>query len=94
MPELEAVAGHGHGWWGVVLKPRRGRDFALTVTGVEDVTENCRRVRFADGGLLAAAGVRPTMGVRVWLPGGQAQFARRELAVAKGRLPALGYWRP
>ncbi|WP_327674113.1 siderophore-interacting protein [Kitasatospora sp. NBC_00458] len=59
----------GHGWEGVVLKLMRGRDFSLTVTGAEDVTEHCRRVHFTDGGMLAVTGVYPTMWVRVWFPG-------------------------
>ncbi|MEU8778983.1 siderophore-interacting protein [Streptomyces sp. NPDC048606] len=62
----------GKGWEGVVLKLMRGKDFTFTVTGVEEVTEHFRRVRFSDGGLLAAAGesLHPTMWVRVWFPGG------------------------
>ncbi|MFD7972783.1 siderophore-interacting protein [Streptomyces clavifer] len=57
----------GHGWEGVVLKLMRGRDFTFTVTGVEQVTEDFRRVRVTDGGLLAATGgAHPTMWVRIW----------------------------
>lgn len=56
----------GHGWEGVVLKLFRGKDFVLTVTGAEQVTERYRRVHFTDGGLLAAIGVHPTMWVRLW----------------------------
>ncbi|MFJ3583702.1 siderophore-interacting protein [Streptomyces sp. NPDC090127] len=56
----------GHGWEGVVLKLFRGRDFTFTVTGAEQVTEHFRRIRLTDGGLLAAAGVHPTMWVRLW----------------------------
>ncbi|MFJ6580200.1 siderophore-interacting protein [Streptomyces sp. NPDC091368] len=56
----------GHGWQGAVLRLMRGKDFTFTVTGAEQVTEGYRRVRFTDGGLLAAAGVHPTMWVRVW----------------------------
>ncbi|MGW7308972.1 siderophore-interacting protein [Streptomyces sp. NPDC054835] len=56
----------GHGWEGVVLRLFRGRDFTFTVTGAEQVTEHYRRVGFTDGGLLAAAGVHPTMWVRLW----------------------------
>ncbi|MGW2543380.1 siderophore-interacting protein [Kitasatospora sp. NPDC001574] len=59
----------GHGWEGVVLKLMRGKDFPLTVTGAEDVTEHCRRVHFRDGGMLAVTGIHPTMWVRVWFPG-------------------------
>ncbi|MFG2331398.1 siderophore-interacting protein [Streptomyces sp. NPDC048604] len=58
--------GQGHGWEGVVLKLFRGKDFTFTVTGAEQVTEHYRRVRMTDGGLLAAAGVHPTMWVRLW----------------------------
>ncbi|MER7948546.1 siderophore-interacting protein [Streptomyces sp. NPDC096079] len=56
----------GHGWQGAVLRLMRGKDFTFTVTGAERVTEDYRRVHFTDGGLLAAAGVHPTMWVRVW----------------------------
>ncbi|MEJ8633161.1 siderophore-interacting protein [Streptomyces sp. MS2.AVA.5] len=56
----------GHGWEGVVLKLMRGKDFAFTVTGSEDVTDHFRRVHFTDGGMLAQTGVHPTMWVRVW----------------------------
>jgi NADPH-dependent ferric siderophore reductase len=44
----------------------RGKDFEFTVTDVEDVTPDYRRLRFTDGGLLAATGVHPTMWVRLW----------------------------
>ncbi|MEV5970637.1 siderophore-interacting protein [Streptomyces sp. NPDC051921] len=60
----------GHGWEGVVLKLFRGKDFTFTVTGAEQVTEHYRRVRLTDGGLLAAAGVHPTMWVRLWFDDG------------------------
>ncbi|MBX9425956.1 siderophore-interacting protein [Streptomyces lateritius] len=56
----------GHGWQGAVLKLMRGKDFTFTVTGAEQVTEDYRRVHFTDGGLLDAAGVHPTMWVRIW----------------------------
>ena len=56
----------GRGWEGVVLKLFRGKDFAFTVTGAEQVTERYRRVHFTDGGMLAATGVHPTMWVRLW----------------------------
>ncbi|MFF7735150.1 SIP domain-containing protein [Streptomyces sp. NPDC007984] len=58
--------GQGRGWEGVVLKLMRGKDFEFTVTDVEDVTPEYRRLRFTDGGLLAATGVHPTMWVRLW----------------------------
>ncbi|MEV4948814.1 siderophore-interacting protein [Streptomyces sp. NPDC053755] len=60
----------GHGWEGVVLKLMRGKDFTFTVTGAEQVTEHYRRVHLTDGGLLAAAGVHPTMWVRLWFEDG------------------------
>lgn len=55
-----------HGWEGVVLRLMRGKDFTFTVTGAEDVTDHYRRLRFTDGGMLAATGVHPTMWVRMW----------------------------
>ncbi|MEV0243381.1 siderophore-interacting protein [Streptomyces sp. NPDC050674] len=58
--------GQGRGWEGAVLKLMRAKDFEFTVTGVEDVTADYRRLRFTDGGLLAATGVHPTMWVRLW----------------------------
>ncbi|MFD9980109.1 siderophore-interacting protein [Streptomyces massasporeus] len=58
--------GQGRGWEGAVLKLMRGKDFEFTVTDVEDVTPDYRRLRFTDGGLLAATGVHPTMWVRLW----------------------------
>ncbi|MFF7766964.1 siderophore-interacting protein [Streptomyces massasporeus] len=58
--------GQGRGWEGAVLKLMRGKDFEFTVTDVEDVTPEYRRLRFTDGGLLAATGVHPTMWVRLW----------------------------
>lgn len=56
----------GRGWEGAVLRLLRGKDFRFTVTDVEDVTPDYRRLRFTDGGLLAATGVHPTMWVRLW----------------------------
>ena len=58
--------GQGRGWEGAVLKLLRAKDFRFTVTGAEDVTAAYRRVHFADGGMLAATGVHPTMWVRLW----------------------------
>jgi NADPH-dependent ferric siderophore reductase len=58
--------GQGHGWEGAVLKLLRAKDFVLTVTGAEDVTEHYRRVHLTDGGLLASTGVHPTMWARLW----------------------------
>ncbi|WLW58537.1 siderophore-interacting protein [Streptomyces sp. YU58] len=56
----------GHGWEGAVLKLLRAKDFVLTVTGAEDVTEHYRRVHLTDGGMLAATGIHPTMWIRLW----------------------------
>ncbi|MGI5426916.1 siderophore-interacting protein [Streptomyces sp. CA-179760] len=58
--------GQGRGWEGAVLKLLRAKDFVFTVTGARDVTPDYRRLSFTDGGLLAAAGVHPTMWVRLW----------------------------
>ncbi|MGW6542540.1 siderophore-interacting protein [Streptomyces massasporeus] len=58
--------GQGRGWEGAVLKLMRSKDFEFTVTDVEEVTPDYRRLRFTDGGLLAATGVHPTMWVRLW----------------------------
>jgi NADPH-dependent ferric siderophore reductase len=58
--------GQGRGWEGAVLKLLRAKDFECTVTDVEDVTPDYRRLRFTDGGLLATTGVHPTMWVRLW----------------------------
>ncbi|MFF5984935.1 siderophore-interacting protein [Streptomyces olindensis] len=58
--------GQGRGWEGAVLRLLRAKDFEFTVTDAEDVTPDYRRLRFTDGGLLAATGVHPTMWVRLW----------------------------
>ncbi|WP_406008043.1 siderophore-interacting protein [Streptomyces sp. NBC_00637] len=56
----------GRGWEGTVLRLMRAKDFTLTVTGVEEVTGEYRRLRLTDGGLLAATGVHPTIWIRLW----------------------------
>ncbi|MFD4571513.1 siderophore-interacting protein [Streptomyces sp. NPDC058417] len=56
----------GRGWEGAVLRLMRAKDFTFTVTRAEDVTPEYRRLRFTDGGLLAATGTHPTMWVRMW----------------------------
>ncbi|MDT0609837.1 siderophore-interacting protein [Streptomyces lancefieldiae] len=58
--------GQGRGWEGAVLRLMRGKDFEFTVTDAEDVTDDYRRLRLTDGGMLAATGVHPTMWVRLW----------------------------
>ncbi|WP_052850972.1 siderophore-interacting protein [Streptomyces avicenniae] len=55
-----------HGWEGAVLKLMRGKDYAFTVTGAEQVTDRYRRVHLTDGGLLRAVPPHPTMWVRLW----------------------------
>lgn len=54
------------GWEGAVLKVLRGQDFTLTVQANDEVNPHYRRLRMADGGLLAACGVHPTMWIRLW----------------------------
>ncbi|MFD3699436.1 siderophore-interacting protein [Streptomyces sp. NPDC058646] len=56
----------GHGWQGVALKLMRGKDFTFTVRSNERVSDHLHRLGFTDGGMLAAAGVHPTMWVRLW----------------------------
>ncbi|MET8981514.1 siderophore-interacting protein [Streptomyces sp. NPDC004539] len=56
----------GRGWEGAVLKLMRAKDFTLTVTAKEQVSEGYLRLRLTDGGLLAANPVHPTMWVRLW----------------------------
>lgn len=56
----------GRGWEGAVLRLLRAKDYVFTVTDAQDVTPEYRRVRFTDGGMLAATGVHPTMWVRLW----------------------------
>ncbi|MDT9700313.1 siderophore-interacting protein [Streptomyces sp. P17] len=62
--------GQGHGWQGTVLKLMGAKDFEFTVTGAEDVSPDYRRLHLTDGGMLAAAGVHPTMWVRLWFDNG------------------------
>lgn len=56
----------GRGLEGAVLKLMGGKDFTLTVTAKEQVSEGYLRLRLTDGGLLAANPVHPTMWVRLW----------------------------
>ncbi|MGI5244083.1 siderophore-interacting protein [Dactylosporangium sp. CA-139066] len=57
-------------WEALVLRAFGGRDFRLTVLDARSVGEHCRRLLVADGGLLAACGVHPTMWVRLWFEDG------------------------
>ncbi|WP_411103448.1 siderophore-interacting protein [Streptomyces sp. cmx-4-9] len=56
----------GHGWHGVALRLLRGKDFTFTVRSNERVSPQLHRLGFADGGMLEASGVHPTMWVRLW----------------------------
>ncbi|GAA4930781.1 siderophore-interacting protein [Streptomyces coeruleoprunus] len=60
----------GHGWQGAVLKLMRAKDFTLTVTSNERVSDRLHRLSFSDGGMLRATGVHPTMWVRLWFDNG------------------------
>ncbi|MER6802973.1 MULTISPECIES: siderophore-interacting protein [Streptomyces] len=80
--------GQGRGWEGAVLKLLRAKDFRFTVTGAEDVTAAYRRVHFADGGMLAATGVHPTMWVRLWFDNAGRPHQRAYTLVAPD--PAAG----
>ncbi|WP_149180027.1 siderophore-interacting protein [Streptomyces sp. TRM49041] len=60
----------GHGWQGAVLKLMRGKDFTLTVRSNERLSERVHRLSFADGGMLRATGVHPTMWARLWFDNG------------------------
>lgn len=55
-----------HGWQGVTLKLLRGKDFTFTVRSNERLSEHLHRLHFADGDMLRATGVHPTMWVRLW----------------------------
>ncbi|GAP49546.1 siderophore-interacting protein [Streptomyces azureus] len=80
--------GQGRGWEGAVLKLLRAKDFVFTVTDVEDVTPDYRRLRFTDGGLLTATGVHPTMWVRLWFDNAGKPHQRAYTLVAPD--PAAG----
>jgi NADPH-dependent ferric siderophore reductase len=54
------------GWEGLVVKAFGGRDFRLTVLGAEPVNDHYHRLHLDGGGLLQAAGVHPTMWIRLW----------------------------
>ncbi|MGW7134882.1 siderophore-interacting protein [Streptomyces xanthophaeus] len=56
----------GHGWQGIALRLFRGKDFTFTVRSNERVSGHLHRLSFADGGMLEATGVHPTMWVRLW----------------------------
>ena len=53
-------------WEALVLTALGGRTFSLTVLDTEPVGERYQRLRLADGGLLTACGVHPTMWIRMW----------------------------
>ncbi|MGK8520625.1 siderophore-interacting protein [Nocardia asteroides] len=56
------------GFSGVVVKAWGGKDYRLTVTSTEKVTDNFVRLGFDAGGLLADHPVHPTQWIRVWIP--------------------------
>jgi len=56
------------GFNGVVVKAWGGKDYRLTVTSTEEVTDTFVRLGFDAGGLLADHPVHPTQWVRVWIP--------------------------
>ncbi|KSZ56414.1 FAD-binding protein [Rhodococcus pyridinivorans KG-16] len=58
----------GKGFNGVMVKAGGGRDYHLTVTSSEYVTDKYIRLGFAGGGLLADHPVHPTQWIRLWIP--------------------------
>ncbi|THJ64632.1 siderophore-interacting protein [Arthrobacter echini] len=56
----------GHGWEHTVLKVLGARDFRLSLLNRVEITPSYLRLTFADGGLLSAATIHPTMWIRLW----------------------------
>ncbi|MBF6337259.1 siderophore-interacting protein [Nocardia abscessus] len=56
------------GFSGVVVKAWGGKDYRLTVTSTEEVTDKFVRLGFDAGGLLTDHPVHPTQWIRVWIP--------------------------
>lgn len=54
------------GWEGLVIRAFGGKDFRLTVLAGEPVNDRYHRLHLDGGGLLEAAGVHPTMWIRLW----------------------------
>lgn len=51
-----------------MVKAWGGKDYRLTVTSTEKVTDNFVRLGFDAGGLLADHPIHPTQWIRVWIP--------------------------
>lgn len=60
----------GKGISGLILKAMGGRDYVLTVTSTEQVTDKYVRLGFSGGGLLTDHPIHPTQWVRLWAPDG------------------------
>ncbi|MQY24916.1 siderophore-interacting protein [Nocardia aurantia] len=58
----------GKGYNGFVLKMMRAKDYRLTVSSTEALTDKYVRLGFAGGGLLKDHPVHPTQFVRMWIP--------------------------
>jgi NADPH-dependent ferric siderophore reductase len=58
------------GFPGAVLKLLGARDYELTVTRREEITQHYLRLGFRAGGLLNDRAVHPTMWIRLWFPDG------------------------
>lgn len=73
----------GRGWQGAVLKALRAKDYQLTVTASEPVTEHFHRVWFEDGGLLRDHPLHPTMWVRGWFDIGDGKLQQRGYTIVE-----------
>ncbi|WP_029768130.1 siderophore-interacting protein [Haloglycomyces albus] len=60
----------GRGVEGFVLKLMGSKDFTVTVTDAEQITDHYRRVHCDDGGLLQQIDPHPTMWIRLWFDNG------------------------
>ncbi|MCX4093142.1 siderophore-interacting protein [Nocardia sp. alder85J] len=58
----------GKGYNGFILKMMRAKDYRLTVSSVETVTDKYLRLGFDGGGLLRDHPIHPTQFVRLWIP--------------------------
>ncbi|GAB2830585.1 hypothetical protein GCM10027073_68600 [Streptomyces chlorus] len=70
----------------------RAKGFECAVTRAEDATPAYRRLRFTDGGMLAATGVHPTIRVRLWSAGADKPHQRAYTLVDPGRRPTPSAW--
>lgn len=74
MPGTPArVSSPKRGMNGAIMRAYRARDLRIRVTEREEISEHFVRLRFDDGGLLAADDVYPTYWLRLWFttPGGK-----------------------